>query len=191
VRVDVRVLAATNRDLQAMVRQGQFREDLYYRMSTISLELPPLRKRGADVELLAKHFVALMNERFESSRQISEEALRTLRRHTWPGNVRELLHAVEGAMVVCEGPEILPQHLPQSVRGSIGKEHSAVSYSPNGTDKFPTLEELETSHIHHALQISGGHRGNAARILGISERNLYRKLRELGLLPEGHSGAST
>ena len=177
VRVDVRVLAATNRDLQAMVRQGQFREDLYYRMSTISMELPPLRKRGADVELLAKHFVAVMNERFESSKQIGEEALHALRRHTWPGNVRELLHAVEGAMVVCEGQEILAEHLPQSVWGSIGREASA---SP---EKFPTLEELETNHIHQALQISGGHRGNAARMLGMSERNLYRKLRELGLMP--------
>ena len=183
VRVDVRVLAATNRDLQAMVRQGQFREDLYYRMSTISLELPPLRKREGDIELLAKHFVAAMNERFESSIQIGEEALQVLRRHTWPGNVRELLHAVEGAMVVCEGAEILAEHLPQSVRGSMGREPSAIPYSPNGTEKIPTLEELETAHIHLALQVSGGHRGNAARILGISERNLYRKLRELGLLP--------
>ena len=183
VRVDVRVLAATNRDLQAMVRQGQFREDLYYRMSTISLELPALRKREGDIELLAKHFVAAMNERFESSKQISEEALQVLRRHTWPGNVRELLHAIEGAMVVCEGAEILAEHLPQSVRGSMGREPSAIPYSPNGTEKIPTLEELETAHIHLALQVSGGHRGNAARILGISERNLYRKLRELGLLP--------
>jgi len=176
VHVDVRVLAATNRDLQSMVRQGQFREDLYYRMSTISLELPPLRRRGADVELLARHFVAVMNERFGSSKKISEAALQMLRRHSWPGNVRELLHAVEGAMVVCEGMEILPEHLPQSVQGAIAKSSS------NGTEKLPTLDELERNHIRLALQSSGGHRGNAARILGISERNLYRKLRELGLL---------
>lgn len=175
VHVDVRVLAATNRDLQAMVRQGQFREDLYYRMSTISLEVPPLRKRGADVELLAKHFVAVMNERFASSKRIGDQALHALRRHTWPGNVRELLHAVEGAVVVCEGDEILPEHLPHSVCAPAPRE--------NGSHKFPTLEELETSHIHRALEVSNGHRGNAARILGISERNLYRKLRELGLLP--------
>ncbi len=176
VRVDVRVLAATNRDLPSMVRQGQFREDLYYRMSTISLEVPPLRKRGADVELLAMHFIAAMNERFASSKQISEAALAVLRRHNWPGNVRELLHAVEGAMVVCEGSEILPQHLPSSVRGA------AARNSPNGAEKLPTLDELERNHIRLALQVSEGHRGNAARILGISERNLYRKLRELGLL---------
>ena len=180
VHVDVRVLAATNRDLQAMVRQGQFREDLFYRMSTISLELPPLRQRGSDVELLARHFVAAMNERFSSSKRISEDALGILRRHTWPGNVRELLHVVEGAMVVCEGPEILPEHLPHGVRAV------PLKTSPNGggggAEKMPTLDELERNHIRLALQVADGHRGNAARMLGISERNLYRKLRELGLL---------
>ena len=180
VHVDVRVLAATNRDLQAMVRQGQFREDLYYRMSTISLELPPLRKRGADVELLAQYFVAAMNERFGSARKISEEALRVLRHHTWPGNVRELLHGIEGAMVVCEGPEILPEHLPQSVRASNGRVQPAAAASGSSQEAFLTLEDLEKQHIEQALKRSGGHRGHAARMLGISERNLYRKLNELG-----------
>jgi DNA-binding NtrC family response regulator len=117
-----------------------------------------------------------MNERFGSSKRMSDDALGVLRRHSWPGNVRELLHAVEGAMVVCEGTEIRPEHLPQSVRGPIARS------SPNGTEKLPTLDELERTHIRLVLQSSGGHRGNAARTLGISERNLYRKLRELGLL---------
>lgn len=181
VRVDVRVLAATNRDLQAMVRQGQFREDLYYRMSTINLEIPPLRRRGSDIELLARHFVDQMNERFSSSKRISDEALAALRGHAWPGNVRELLHAVEGAMVVCEGAEILPEHLPASVRApSVKKPSNAAE---NGGGKLPTLDELERNHIRLALEASEGHRAHAARILGISERNLYRKLRELDLLP--------
>jgi DNA-binding NtrC family response regulator len=181
VRVDVRVLAATNRDLQSMVRQGQFREDLYYRMSTINLEIPPLRRRGSDVELLARHFVSAMNERFSSSKRISDDALAALRCHTWPGNVRELLHAVEGAMVVCEGAEILPEHLPSSVRARGVKKPS--SDARNETGQLPTLDELERKHIRLALEASEGHRGHAARILGISERNLYRKLRELNLLP--------
>jgi DNA-binding NtrC family response regulator len=90
--------------------------------------------------------------------------------------VRELLHAVEGAMVVCEGTEILPEHLPSSVRGG------TVKSSLNGTGKLPTLDEMERNHIRLALQASEGHRGHAATMLGISERNLYRKLRELGLL---------
>jgi DNA-binding NtrC family response regulator len=174
VHVDVRVVAATNRDLQSMVRQGQFREDLYYRMSTISIQLPPLRQRGSDIELLARHFAATMNERFASSKTISTSALQVLRRHSWPGNVRELLHAVEGAMVVCEGTEILPEHLPPSVRAS-------ASVATADGDCLPSLDELERSHIRRVLQASGGHRGNAARILGISERNLYRKLHELGM----------
>jgi len=180
VRVDVRVLAATNRDLRAMLRQGQFREDLYYRMSTITLEIPPLRSRGSDIALLARHFVTMLNERFESSKRISDAALEVCRMHSWPGNVRELLHVVESAMVVCEGPEILPEHLPQTIRGAHFAESAAL---PEHDGKLPTLDELERSHIRKTLQSCNGHRGNAARILGMSERNLYRKLHELGLLP--------
>jgi DNA-binding NtrC family response regulator len=175
IRVDVRLLAATNRDLQAMVRQGLFREDLYYRMSTITMEVPPLRKRGSDVELLAKHFVAVLNRRFASAKHISDAALDTLRHHSWPGNVRELLHAVEAAMVVCEGEEILPVHFPPTMgrpAKSISLENTTVA----------TLAELERGQIQMAIQASGGHRAKAAKVLGISERNLYRKLREHGLL---------
>jgi DNA-binding NtrC family response regulator len=181
VHVNVRILAATNRDIPAMVRQGLFREDLYYRLSTIRLEIPPLRERAADVELLAHEFVRTFNERFGSSRRISEEALRILRTHNWPGNVRELLHAVEAAMVVCEGEIILPEHLPTSVRGSTTPAGSEPMEAAGG-DRIPTLDELERSHIRRALAASDGHRGNAARMLGISERNLYRKLRDYDLL---------
>jgi DNA-binding NtrC family response regulator len=181
VRVDVRVLAATNRDLRAMVRQGQFREDLYYRMSTITLEIPQLRSRGSDIALLARHFVAVLNERFESSTRISDAALEVCQLHDWPGNVRELLHAIESAMVVCEGHEILPEHLPPTVRGAYLAEPAAT---PDRGERLPTLDEMERSHIRMALEACHGHRGNAAKILGISERNLYRKLHELGLLPE-------
>ena len=180
IRVDVRVLAATNRDLRSMVRKGLFREDLYYRMTTISLEIPPLRGRGGDVELLARHFVGVLNERFASSKNIGKEAMETLRRHSWPGNVRELKHAVEAAMVVCEGSEILPEHLPEAVRGTL---QAASAGAPIPEDAaLPTLDQLELAHIRRALQASNGHRGNAARILGISERNLYRKLKEHRLL---------
>ena len=178
IRVDVRVIAATNRDLQAMVRQGRFREDLYYRMSTIALEIPPLRGRGSDVDLLAKRFAAVWNERFSSSKQIGHAALEALRRHNWPGNVRELLHAIEAAMVVCDGGEILAAHLPAGVRGPDAGRPSP----PAEGAKLPTLDELERTHIRLALEAAGGHRGNAARILGVSERNLYRKLRSHGLL---------
>jgi DNA-binding NtrC family response regulator len=178
IRVDVRVLAATNRDLGAMAGKGLFREELYYRMSTITLEIPPLRKRGGDIDLLAKRFVAVLNERFGSSKRIGEAALQALRNHAWPGNVRELLHAVEAAMVVCEGEEILPSHLPPAIGVPAGVGRPG---QPAAGARLPTLDELERAHVRLALETSGGHRGNAAKILGISERNLYRKLRELGL----------
>ncbi|HWQ52225.1 MAG TPA: sigma-54 dependent transcriptional regulator [Bryobacteraceae bacterium] len=178
IHVDVRVLAATNRDLKAMVRQGAFREDLFYRLSTITLELPPLRHRGNDVDLLAKHFVTTLNERFGMSMRIGEDALDVLRHHSWPGNVRELLHVIEAAMVVCEGEEILPEHIPASVR-AVAPAVSCHRTEEPGT--LPSLEELERSHIKRVLEATGGHRGNAAKILGISERNLYRKLSEHNL----------
>jgi len=102
-----------------------------------------------------------------------------LRRHNWPGNVRELLHVVEAALVFCEGSHVLPEHLPASLRNS----KSVPAAGPLAPDTpLPTLEEAELTHIRLAIEASKGHRGNAARILGISERNLYRKLREHGLL---------
>ena len=177
IKVDVRVLAATNRDLPAMVRQGLFREDLFYRLSTITIEIPPLRKRIGDLDLLADHFVARLNGRFGFQKRIGAAALEALRRHDWPGNVRELLHVVEAAMIVCEGPEILPEHLPASIRESA----APVAPGSPGTG-VSTLEQLEREHIEAALRSTAGHRGSAAKMLGISERNLYRKLREYGLL---------
>ena len=179
IRVDVRVLAATNRDLRGMVNKGLFREDLFYRLSTITIEIPPMRKRGADIELLARHFVGMVNERYGSRKVLGETALCVLRRHSWPGNVRELLHAVEAAAIVCEGDEILAEHLPPSVTPGFDRTLGVV---PEVNGPLPTLVELEVTHIRLALEASNGHRGNAARILGISERNLYRKLKEHRLL---------
>lgn len=179
IRVDVRILTATNRDVAAMVRQGLFREDLFYRLSTITLEVPPLRARTGDIDLLAQHFAAALNERFGSNKQISEAALQILRRYTWPGNVRELLHVVEAALVLCEGSEVLPEHLPASLRTATAAEPAGQRAQDS---RLPTLQEMEFAHIRKAIELSNGHRGNAARILGMSERNLYRKLREHGLL---------
>jgi two-component system, NtrC family, response regulator HydG len=180
IHVDVRVLTATNRDIHAMMRQGLFREDLFYRLSTITIEVPPLRSRGADVDLLTQQFLAMLNERFGSSKHISTEALELLLRHSWPGNVRELLHVLEGAVVLCEGPCILPEHLPIALRNAkmIAKASSSMEDS-----SLLSLQEAERKHIKAALEASKGHRGHAARILGISERNLYRKLREHDFLP--------
>jgi DNA-binding NtrC family response regulator len=171
----VRVLAATNRDLPAMVRQGLFREDLYYRLRTIAIEIPSLRQRQEDIALLADYFVRRFNERFGFQKRIGAATLDALSRHDWPGNVRELLHVVEAAMVVCEGPEILPEHLPAGIR-------NAATAPPAVNPSLPTLEALERAHIERALRETGGHRSQTARVLGISERNLYRKLKDYGLL---------
>jgi DNA-binding NtrC family response regulator len=180
IRVDVRIITATNRDLTSMVRQGLFREDLYYRLSTITVDVPPLRAREGDVELLSQYFVQMLNERFGSRKTIGPEALALLLRHNWPGNVRELLHVVEAALVLCEETCVLPEHLPLALRNAKVVTASNVE----GVElTMPTLEEAEKRQIRSALEASRGHRGNAARILGISERNLYRKLREHNLLP--------
>ncbi len=175
IRVDVRVLAATNRDLRAAVTKGLFREDLFYRLSTITIEVPPLRKRGGDIALLTRHFVDMLNMRHGVSKTLGKSAMDALRRHSWPGNVRELLHAVEAAAVVCEGAEILAEHLPPSVTRSV---EPAISALPAADGPIPTLAELEATLIRRALETNNGHRGKAARMLGISERNLYRKLKE-------------
>jgi DNA-binding NtrC family response regulator len=177
IHVDVRVIAATNRDLRAMVQQGLFREDLFYRLSTITLNVPALRERRADIPLLARHFARMLNERFGSRKRLADATLQRLGHHEWPGNVRELLHVVESAMVVSDGPEVLPEHLPLPVR-TRETEPTATS---SATAPL-TLEQLERSHIEAVLQTTNGHRGQAARILGISERNLYRKLHEYHLL---------
>lgn len=176
IRVDVRVVAATNRDLDTWVAKGLFREDLYYRLSTIILRLPPLRERGEDVDLLADHFVTLLNNRFGLQKRIGSEARQLLREHDWPGNVRELLHAVERALIVSEGDEIASQHLPRALRFA-----KAPARRSNGSRALPSLEELEREHIERVLDSVEGHRGRAAAILGISERNLYRKLKAYGI----------
>ena len=182
IKVDVRVLAATNRELSAMVRQGLFREDLFYRLSTITVEVPPLRRRPGDVARLAEHFLSVLNERYGSSRRLSRHALEALERHAWPGNVRELQHAIEAASVVCDGDEILPAHLPPAIGAAAPAAAGPAAAALAAGGSLPTLEQLEREHIARALRASSGHRGQAALMLGISERNLYRKLREYGLL---------
>ena len=177
IHVDVRIIAATNRDLPALIRQGLFREDLYYRLATVLLTLPPLRARGEDIELLAHHFTRLLSERFGVDRRLSDAACAVLRRHAWPGNVRELLHVIEAAIIVCDGREILPEHL----RGPVQPGLAAPVDGPPGT-AVQTIEELERTHIGRVLEAAHGHRAQAARLLGISERNLYRKLRTYGLI---------
>jgi DNA-binding NtrC family response regulator len=178
IHADVRVIAATNRDLLAQVQQGRFREDLYYRLITIQIDMPALRERAGDVPLLADHFISRLNARYGFEKRIGPGAMTQLEHHDWPGNVRELLHVVEAAAIVCAGSEILPEHLPASLRA----QKDGPKLDPAAAGRLPSLQEIEREHIERVVGATGGHRAQAARILGISERNLYRKLREYGLL---------
>jgi DNA-binding NtrC family response regulator len=172
-RVDVRVIAATHRDLELEVAQGRFREDLFYRLNVIPLLVPPLRLRGDDVLLLAQRF--LERERTERGRTQVEgfapEALAALRAHTWPGNVRELENAVERAAALAEGPLIGLDDLPEAVRGCSAPGGPSVAL-PEGV----TLAEAERILIRRALDAAGGNKKEAARRLGIGLATLYRKL---------------
>jgi DNA-binding NtrC family response regulator len=172
VKIDVRVIAATHRDLGKLVAEGRFREDLFYRLDTFRLEVPSLRERRDDVVPLFTHFVSRLDNR-PGGRTLAPDARAALERHGWPGNVRELRHAVEHALIVCDGPTIEAAHLPRALR---------AARPPADADReLLTLDELERQHIARALDLLGGHRARVARALGISERNLYRKLKEHGL----------
>lgn len=168
-QVDVRVLSATNRDLQEMVQIGKFREDLYYRINVIPIHLPPLRERPEDIPLLTRHFLQVFAPLGKKS--VSNEATNFLTRYFWPGNVRELQHVIRRALILSPKDQIEPEDLPldlQVSRASAGVVTSSGSLS--------TLGEVERQHILRVLEQVKGHRGQAAQVLGIDPKTLYRKL---------------
>jgi DNA-binding NtrC family response regulator len=173
IKVDVRVIAATNRPLEAMLKDGRFREDLYYRLNVFALSIPPLRERQKDIPLLAGHFVRNSTIGPKRTVQVSPEAMEVMLRYTWPGNVRELENVIERALILCDAGIVRPEHLPMGMRASSNAAIDGASGS------HPTLAEAEHRYIQQVLEECSGHRQKAARILGISERNLYRKLKEL------------
>ncbi len=174
VKVDVRILAATNRDLKADVEAGRFREDLFYRLNVVSIEMPPLRVRGGDIVSLAEHF--LRRFALENHKQISGFSTRAktrLRNHQWPGNVRELENAIERAVVLCDGAQIDEGHLPQ---GSVTLESLGGISIPGAT-----LEELERFAILKTLEAMGGSTLRTAQMLAVSIRKIQYRLHEYGL----------
>jgi transcriptional regulator with PAS, ATPase and Fis domain len=178
VPVDVRVLAATNRDLAAEVAAGRFREDLYYRLAVVVLRLPPLRERGGDVELLARHFVAhFARSHGRDVDDVAPEAMALLRAYRWPGNVRQLGNVIEGALLVADGPVLLPEHLPPDVRAAAAGDSSEPV--PVQGDHLLPLREMERLHINRALARTGGNLVQAADLLGIHRNTLRDKLRRL------------
>src|SRR5262245_14282766 len=173
--VDVRVVAATNRDLEQMIRQGGFREDLFYRLNVISLAVPPLRERREDITRLAEHFLARLAERQGRVLRLSPAAMDRLLRYPWPGNVRELENAMERTAILARGDVIEPEDLPPHVTAGL-----SVGAAPH-LDSPRTLAEAERIHIIQMLERSGWNHSRAAEALGIGRTTLWRKLKEYGL----------
>jgi DNA-binding NtrC family response regulator len=184
IHIDIRIIAATNRDLAAMVGRGEFREDLYYRLNVGTITLPPLSKRVGDIEVLCDHFLAHLAQRLgKQVTQISPSVLDIFRCYGWPGNVRELLNVMERALIVARGSDLLPEHLPPQLTGD-GPAVATVAAgeaapAPHRFDL--SIEAAERDQIRRALEAAGGKRMEAARLLGLSRRTLYRKLDKYGI----------
>ena len=171
-KADVRLLAATNADLTQKVAAGEFREDLFYRLNVINIELPPLRNRGDDVVLLANYFLQVYNQKNKKELSgFTRQAVEALKRHSWPGNVRELENCIERCVVLSKGPFVDTDVLPASVLA--GKSRFEQVVIPVGTP----LRQAEMQLIEATLNSTGGDKDTAARILGITARTIYRKLK--------------
>ncbi|HEY6008669.1 MAG TPA: sigma-54 dependent transcriptional regulator, partial [Geobacteraceae bacterium] len=181
-RVDIRFLAATNKDLEEEVRQKRFREDLFFRLNVISLTLPPLRERPEDIEPLARHCLEKIAQRLNKKLGgFTPEALQLLQSHSWPGNIRELENAVERAAILTRGPLITADTLPAW--------KSAPRSEPPAPGRLVSLETVERDHILHVLKSTGHNKSRAARILDIARRTLDRKIDEYGLEGDQHPDA--
>jgi two-component system NtrC family response regulator len=177
VPIDVRLVAATNRDLAAEVADGRFRSDLYYRLNVVHIELPPLRARPDDIPRLVEHFLARFSQEYGvAPKRITDEALASLCGHHWPGNIRELQNAIERAFALSTADTVTLADLPATVTGS------AAAAEPTSHDgAVPTLADAERAAIARALAESQGNKNHAARLLGIDRQRLYRKIEKYGL----------
>jgi DNA-binding NtrC family response regulator len=175
-QVDARVLAATNRNLEHEVKTGKFREDLFYRLSVVTLRVPALSERRTDIPLLAERFLGVVLDR-EGHKQLalSEETVRTLVAYDWPGNVRELESAIEYAVLHARGNEIVPDDLPAKLQSDQVRSSARSPLSALFED-LPALDELERRYLLYVLEVAGGNRTRAAEILGIDRRTLYRMI---------------
>lgn len=189
ISVELRIITATNKNLKSLVESGNFREDLFYRLKVMPVEILPLRERGRDVLFLAKLFVqefnALLKKRI---RGFSEEVQEILMAYRWPGNVRELKNLTERAMILSRGDVILPEHLPADLQQVTGKpirgdseETVALPAGPRSTDQFVSLAELEKNYIRDALKATGGNRTQTAKLLRISRSTLQDKIKRYRL----------
>jgi DNA-binding NtrC family response regulator len=169
-QVDVRVLAATNRDLRKLVDEGKFREDLWYRLAVIRIQVPPLRERRGDVPLLAQHFVERSNIKYNTQARLTESGMRALEEYTWPGNVRQIQHTIERLCILTPGGRVDEAAVKAAIYSMEPREHSTDS-----------LADTEAEQIRKVLAAAGGNKSRAAKILGIERKTLYRKLERMGL----------
>jgi two-component system response regulator HydG len=172
LQVDVRLIAATNRDLERDMEEGRFRSDLYYRLNVISIDIPPLRSRNDDIEVLARHFLQEEAGEGEEPRDLSEEVLEAFGEYRWPGNVRELENVIERAVVLCSGDTVELEHLPERIT-----EPSSEPLVQERTPDNPSLETIERAYIEHVIRAEDGNKTRAAEVLGINPSTLYRKLK--------------
>lgn len=176
IKIDVRIIAATNKNLEELVAQKKFREDLYYRLNVVTIHLPPLRERPGDIKLLAEHFLRkYAAENKKPIPQLSKEALEILTHYNWPGNVRELENVIERAVTLSQRALILPEDLPRRLR--LEPTSLPLNFLPGRI----TLSELEKLYIKKVLEDTGGNKKKAAEILGIDRRTLYRMAARYGL----------
>jgi two-component system response regulator AtoC len=187
-RIDLRLVAATARDLEAEVADGRFREDLFHRINVVALRVPPLRDRAGDIPLLAAHFVTRINQRSRLAiTGLSREAMRLLNAYRWPGNVRELENTIERAAVMCEGPEIDADSLPDRILNGRNGFGPVAASAPAPVEPFADLSikraarRVEEELIRQALARTGGNRTRAAELLDISHRALLYKIKEYGV----------
>lgn len=185
VKVDVRIIAATNRDLEQMVSQGTFRQDLYYRLNVINILTPPLRDRRDDIPLLAGHFLQKYNERFGKSIQtISKEAMDLLKKYDFPGNVRELENIIERTVALESGATVLPESLPQFVNTPSGRKlvsSDGIEVTDDGIDLQKVLDQLERELLIKAIHQANGVKKRAAKLLGITFRSMRYRVEKFNL----------
>jgi two-component system response regulator HydG len=180
VPVEVRVLAATNRDLETAVQQGSFRRDLYFRLNVLTLRIPSLRQRKQDIPLLVGHFLERLARSTGVQRNISDDALKLMLNYDWPGNVRELENCIERACALSSGTTIHTGDLPTPIQ--TWKEQSHSSQTPSATRGIMPISEIEKQAILSAINQLHGDKLEAARLLGIGKTTLYRKLKEYGTI---------
>ena len=180
ISLDARVIAATNRDLARAIREGFFREDLYYRLRTVPMDIPPLRRRRDDIPLLVRHFIKRFNRAYAKEvRSVDPKVMKLFLDYSWPGNVRELERVLEHAFVFVKGPVIFPANLPEL--GELGSQPKPGRPEPPPEPELAPADQDQRQAVLEALRACGGRKSRAASMLGISRTSLWRRMKSLGL----------